>query len=162
MNTNDKVKFVYLQSGQTPATPDAGTVYFNPTTKDISVGDVSFKNQIEIFDMTMEIDNTDFSFKHLYWGAQSTQNEIIKDTTYFCKPIYDAINANKIVFIRLYLVHAGGYILMPMNAAVYYETVSVSNSCIDAEYNWGVPCKYSFRISIDNNKDSFITINVLN
>lgn len=43
MNTNDEVKFVYLQSGQTPATPDAGTVYFNPTTKDISVGDVAFQ-----------------------------------------------------------------------------------------------------------------------
>lgn len=43
MNTNDEVKFVYLQSGQAPATPDAGTVYFNPTTKDISVGDVAFQ-----------------------------------------------------------------------------------------------------------------------
>ena len=42
MNTGDSIKYAYVNSGQMPATPVDGTIYFNPVTRKISVGGVVF------------------------------------------------------------------------------------------------------------------------
>lgn len=42
MNSGDPIKYAYVNSGQMPATPDDDTIYFDPTTRKISVGSVVF------------------------------------------------------------------------------------------------------------------------
>lgn len=73
MVTGDLIKHVYLASGQAPATVEDNTIYFNPVTKKISVGNVEF-SAANIVSVTYDSEKDSYS-------SDVTFNAIVADVT---------------------------------------------------------------------------------